>query len=189
MSDPRTLEACVAHALGRTTYVVHWVARTVRAQWAALPVASRTRMLELVEAAVAGRRAGGKRDAANWVRLSSWGREHLDAPVIGVLEVEGGLMPSAVRAVLSGKADGQAEYVWEDLAATWPRMLTATRQVVLTDLSNHDDAHLAAYAALDHEATRRVARLLMQTGRTRQAGRLLELGEDGSSGRTGIEDG
>jgi hypothetical protein len=45
--------------------------------------------------------------------------------------------------------------------------MTATRQVILTDLSDHDDPHLAAWALTDPQATSRVARLLARTGRTR----------------------
>ena len=92
-------------------------------------------------------------------------------------------MPSAVRAVLTGLADEQAEDVWEDLARVWPDLMTATRQVVLTDLSDHhDDTHLAVYAPTDPEATDRVARLLVRTGHAQQASRLLALVRDGQAG-------
>ena len=164
---PRTLEACVTHALGRPGYVARWTASTVRAQWTALPPDSRTRVLRMIRAAIVSRPAGRVRDADGWADLVAWGGEHLDDPVAGAPELDGGLIPAAVRAVLAGRAQEQAGRVWADLNAAWPRLLTATRQVVLTDLADHDDARLAAG-------------VLARTGRARRARDLLTLtaGED-----------
>ena len=172
MNNPQTLEACVIYALGRKSYVAHWVASTVRAQWPALPPDCRSSILNLVEKALAARPTSRGRDTDDWTHLVSWGKSNLNAPVTDTLKLEGGLIPSAVRAALSGKADEQSRHVWADLAEMWPHLMTATRQVVITDLSDHDDPHLAIYAPADQKASVRVARLLMRTGRARQASRL-----------------
>ena len=182
-SSPATLEACVAYALGRPPYVVRWVTSTVRAQWASLPVGSRTRILGLVEDALTTSPTRTGRSARVWEDLAWWGRWHLDDPVGGVPELEGGLMPSAVRAVLTGLADEQAEDVWEDLARVWPDLMTATRQVgVVVVVGQVREHHLAVYAPTDPEATDRVARLLVRTGHAQQASRLLALVRDGQAG-------
>ena len=169
---PRTLEACVAHALGRPGYVARWTASTVRAQWTALPPDSRTRVLRMIRAAIASRPAGRVRDADGWADLVAWGGEHLDDPVAGAPELDGGLIPAAVRAVLAGRVREQAGRVWTDLDAAWPRLMTATRQVVLTDLADHDDARLAAGA-------------LARTGRAQRACDLLTLTTSDPTARTG----
>lgn len=59
MNNPQTLEACVIYALGRKSYVAHWVASTVRAQWPALPPDCRSSILNLVEKALAARPTAG----------------------------------------------------------------------------------------------------------------------------------
>ena len=154
---------------------------TVRAQWESLPPDSRRRLLTILTAARTAPHAG--RDNGEWERLAVWAQKHLDTPTSGHPTLEGPLLPSAVRAVLAGEAgDEAAEYVWADLAEAWPVLMTATRQVILTDLSDHDDPHLAVWALSDPQATSRVARLLARTGRTRQARRLQEL-ERASTGR------
>ena len=116
----------------------------------------------------------------------AWGGEHLDDPVAGAPELDGGLIPAAVRAVLAGRAREQAGRVWADLDAAWPRLMTATRQVVLTDLADHDDARLAVYAPTDPRAARLAAGALARTGRAQRARDLLTLtaGEDDSRRRS-----
>ena len=175
---PRTLEACVAHALGRPGYVAHWTASTVRAQWTALPPDSRTRVLRMIRAAIASRPAGRVRDADGWADLAAWGGEHLDDPVAGAPELDGGLIPAAVRAVLTGRAREQAGRVWADLDAAWPRLMTATRQVVLTDLADH--------APADPRAARLAAGVLARTGRVQRARDLLTLATSDPTARTGV---
>lgn len=182
---PRTLEACVAHALGRPGYVARWTASTVRAQWTALPPDSRTRVLRMIRAAIASRPAGRVRDADGWADLMAWGGEHLDDPVSGAPELDGGLIPAAVRAVLAGRAREQAGRVWADLNAAWPRLMTATRQVVLTDLADHDDPRLAVYAPTDPRAARLAAGVLARTGRAQRARDLLTLATSAPTARTG----
>ena len=90
-----------------------------------------------------------------------------------------------MRAVLAGRAREQAGRVWADLNATWPRLMTATRQVVLTDLADHDDPRLAAYAPTDPRAARLAAGALTRTGRAQQARDLLTLATSDPTARTG----
>ena len=58
--------------------------------------------------------------------------------------------------------------------------------MVLTDLADHDDPHLAAYAPTDPRAARLAAGALARTGRAQRARDLLTLtaGEDDSRRRS-----
>ncbi|MDO4243552.1 MAG: hypothetical protein Q4C85_07315 [Actinomyces sp.] len=177
MTNPLTLEACVAHALTRSGYTAGRVDEAVRTQWGTLPADSRHRILQAIRTHLKAPHRG--REAARWHNLEAWGSRHLGDPTVGSPALEGTLLPAGVRAVLDGRAQEQAEHVWADLAQAWPQLMTATRQVVLACMADHDDPHLAAYAQADPVATRRVIRLLARTGRARQANRLQRLARGG----------
>lgn len=176
MTHPRTLEACVTHALtlNHASYTSHWAALTVRTQWGSLPADSRRRLLTMITAATQMASHAVHDDV--WEQLAAWGQQHLDAPTSGVLSLEGPLLPSAVRAVLTGSAADEAtEHVWTDLAKAWPDLMTATHQAILIELSHYDDPHLAIYAPADPQATQRVIRYLARIGRSPQARQLKEI--------------
>lgn len=142
MTSPQTLEACVAHALTRSGYTPDRVAEVVRTQWGTLPAGSRRRIVRALRSHLEDPRTG--REAARWRHLEAWGSRHLDDPTVGSPALDGTLLPAAVRAVLDGRAQEQAEYVWADLTLAWPQLMTATRQVIVSCLVDHDDPHLAA---------------------------------------------
>jgi len=81
MTHPRTLEACVAHTLGRPGYTSRRTAMTMRAQWESLPPDSRRRLLTILTVARTAPHAG--RDNREWERLADWAQKHLDTPPRG----------------------------------------------------------------------------------------------------------